>query len=168
MSERENALPARAPLVRQFLKFGAVGGIGVVVNLIVFESLRLTIFDPAVTHHGPLYATVAATLVAIVVNWIGNRYWAFAAQRSVNRGREAVEFFVVSLVGMAIPLGCVWVSHYLLGLTSVAADTIANNVVGLALGTVFRFALYRWWVFAPRRGRAKLSTVAQGGLLREG
>lgn len=168
MSERENALPAREPLLHQFLKFGAVGGIGVVVNLIVFESLRLTVFDPSVTTHGPLYATVAATLIAIGVNWIGNRYWAFAAQRGLNRGREAVEFFAVSLVGMAIPLGCVWVSHYVLGLTSVAADTIANNVVGLALGTVFRFALYRWWVFAPRRGRSRLTTVAQGGLLREG
>ena len=158
----------RAPLFAQFVKFGAVGAIGVVVNLAVFEGLRLTVFAPAVMHHGPLYATIVATLVAIVVNWIGNRYWAFAAHRRVNRGREAVEFFLVSLVGMLIPLGCVWVSHYLLGLTSVAADTIANNVVGLALGTAFRFTLYRWWVFSPRRSPRTLPAVAQPGLVREG
>jgi putative flippase GtrA len=45
----------------------------------------------------------------------------------------------------------VWVSHYALGFTSLIADNIANNVIGLALGMIFRFALYRWWVFAPRR-----------------
>lgn len=159
---------ARPSVIGQLVKFGAVGGVGVIVNLAVFEVLRLTVFDPRLVRHGPLYATIAATLVAIGVNWIGNRYWAFAQERRAKRGREALEFFVVSLIGMVIPLGCVWVSHYLLSLTSVLADTIANNVVGLALGTGFRFALYRWWVFAPHRRRAELPAVTQGGLLREG
>jgi putative flippase GtrA len=45
----------------------------------------------------------------------------------------------------------VWVSHYVMHLTSPLADNIANNVVGLVLGMLFRFALYRWWVFAPGR-----------------
>jgi hypothetical protein len=45
------------------------------------------------------------------------------------------------------------VSHYLMGLTSPLADNISNNVIGLGLGTLFRFALYRWWVFSPNRSR---------------
>ena len=102
-------------------------------------------------HHGPIYATIIATLVAIVTNWIGNRYWAFAKQRQSNTVREGVEFFLVSLAGMGIPLLCLWLSHYVLGFTSLLADNIANNVIGLALGTLFRFALYRWWVFSPDR-----------------
>ncbi len=40
----------------------------------------------------------------------------------------------------------------MLGFTSVLADNISSNVVGLVLGTAFRFALYKWWVFAPHRG----------------
>jgi hypothetical protein len=44
------------------------------------------------------------------------------------------------------------VSHYLLGFTDPVADNIATNVIGLGLGTLFRFTLYRTWVFAPHRG----------------
>ena len=138
-------------LVLQLLKFGAVGAVGLVVQIVVFNALMLT----ALAHapHRSLWATGIATLVAIGVNWLGNRYWAFAGGRQQNTAREGVEFLLVSLAGMAIPLLCVWVSHYGLGFTSLLADNIANNVVGLALGMVFRFAFYRWWVFSPERAR---------------
>ena len=39
------------------------------------------------------------------------------------------------------------VSHYGLGFTSPLADNIAKNVIGLGIGTVFRFWTYRTWVF---------------------
>lgn len=56
---------------------------------------------------------------------------------------------------MLIGLTCLWVSHYVLGYTSLLADNISSNVIGLALGTVFRFWLYREWVFRPRRASAE-------------
>lgn len=147
MSSRQSSL------LPQLIKFGAVGAVGFVVNLAVFNGLMLTLL--AGVPHASLYATAIATVVAIGTNWVGNRYWAFSDQRQQSTAREGVEFFVVSLAGMAIPLGCVWVSHYLLGFESLLADNIANNVVGLALGMLFRFAFYRWWVFSPdRAGRA--------------
>lgn len=152
------SLSSRLPLLTQVLKFGAVGGVGFVVNLVVFNVLLATVFHPRVVHFGPLYATVAATVVAIAVNWLGNRYWAFSSGRQSNTAREGAEFFAVSLIGMAIPLACVWVSHYVMHLTSPLADNIANNVVGLVLGMLFRFALYRWWVFAPSRQEHAAST----------
>ncbi|WP_308468106.1 GtrA family protein [Rathayibacter soli] len=154
MSERIAPRKARSAFVLQLLKFGTVGGVGFIVNLVVFNALRATIFNPSVEHYGPLYATIVATIVAITVNWIGNRFWAFSDGRQTNTAREGVEFFAVSLVGMLIPLACVWISHYLMGFTSPLADNISNNVVGLGLGTLFRFALYRWWVFSPRRPHA--------------
>ena len=152
MSDIDRGRAQRAPLLPQLIKFGAVGAVGFVVNFVVFNGLMLTVFRG--THHGTIFATMIATFVAIVTNWIGNRYWAFARQRHADTVREGIEFFIVSLAGMGIPLLCVWVSHYLLGYTSLLADNIANNVIGLALGTVFRFALYRWWVFAPSRSRS--------------
>jgi hypothetical protein len=64
---------------------------------------------------------------------------------------------------MLIGLSCLWVSHYVMGYTSVLADNIATNVVGLGLGTAFRFSLYKWWVFAPsRRSGRKRSAVLPG------
>jgi putative flippase GtrA len=138
-------------LIAQFAKFGVVGGLGVLVNLAVFNLLLFTVFDAKRIHEGPLLANIVATIVAIVFNWAGNRYWAFREHRGKQVLREGVEFGVVSLGGLLIGLGCLWVSHYLLGFDSKLADNIASNVVGLALGTVFRFALYRLWVFRPRR-----------------
>jgi putative flippase GtrA len=150
------------PQLFQLVKFGAVGGVGVVVNFAVFNGLWLTVFNPAVMPHGPLLATVVATLVAIAVNWLGNRYWAFAADRQSNTAREGFEFLVASLVGMLVPLLCIGVSHYLLGLHSLLADNLSSNVVGLALGTVVRYALYKFWVYSPRRAaarRGRLTTI---------
>jgi putative flippase GtrA len=141
----------RSRLLPQLVKFGAVGAVGFVVNFAVFNGLLLTVFSKL--HHGTIFATIIATIAAIATNWVGNRYWAFAAQRQTNTVREGVEFFIVSLAGMGIPLLCVWVSHYLLGYVSLLADNIAINVIGLGLGTLFRFAFYRWWVFSPQRAR---------------
>jgi len=150
----ETSTPARrARLLPQLIKFGAVGAVGFVVNLLVFNVLML--FVLVNVPHKTLFSTAIATLVAIGTNWIGNRYWAFSGNRNENATREGIEFFIVSLAGMAIPLLCVWVSHYLLGYQSLLADNISNNVVGLALGTVFRFAFYRWWVFSPDRAIAR-------------
>ena len=143
------ARPPRAALVSQLAKFGAVGAVGVVVNLAVFNGLMLI---PGLHLTGKaFYATTIATLVAIGANWAGNRYWAFAADRRAGATREGIEFLIVSVAAMAIPLLCVWVTHLLVGPDDLLADNIAANVVGLALGTAFRFAFYRWWVFSPRR-----------------
>lgn len=153
MTTDTSTAPRRARLFPQLIKFGAVGAVGFAVNLLVFNLLML--FVLVNVPHKTLFSTAIATLVAIGTNWVGNRYWAFSGNRNENATREGIEFFIVSLAGMAIPLLCVWVSHYLLGYQSLLADNISNNVVGLALGTVFRFAFYRWWVFSPERAAAR-------------
>lgn len=163
----------------QLGKFGAVGLVGFVVDVTVFNLLRTTVLDSNLVHAGPLYAKIVSTVLAIAVNWIGNRFWTFGRNRQQHTLREGVEFFAVSLVGMAIGLACLWFTHYVLGYTSVLADNLSSNVIGLGLGTVFRFALYRYWVFAP--GRAVSASLAAGaasaarlgpapdrGLVREG
>ncbi len=139
-------------LLMQFVRFGLVGAVGFVVNLAIFNLLIFTVFEQSRIHEGPLFANIIATAVAIVVNWIGNRFWTFREHRGRQLLREGVEFAVVSLGGLLIGLGCLWVSHYALGFTSKLADNISSNVIGLGLGTLFRFALYRFWVFSPRRG----------------
>jgi putative flippase GtrA len=138
-------------LISQFAKFGVIGAVGFVVNVALFNLLRSTAFEPSHVQGGSIWANIIATLVAIVVNWIGNRYWTFRKEARKHPLSEAIEFFVVSLVGLGIGTGCLWISHYGLGLTSQLADNISANVVGLALGTIFRFALYRLWVFNPGR-----------------
>lgn len=135
----------------QFVKFGAVGAVGLVVDVALFNLLRATVLSPELVASGPIIAKVISTTVAIAVNWVGNRLWTFGNQRTGRTVREGVEFLLVSIVGMGISVGCLWFSREILGFTSLLADNIASNVIGLALGAAFRFLLYRYWVFAPSR-----------------
>jgi len=134
-------------LISQLTRFGAVGLLGLVIDVGIFNLLRLTVLSPEVLHEGPVIAKIISTTVAIIANWLGNRHWTFRNERRSSWVREGVEFALVSVGGLLIAVGCLWVSHYALGFTSVLADNIATNGVGLVLGTAFRFTLYRTWVF---------------------
>ncbi|QKS13860.1 GtrA family protein [Curtobacterium sp. Csp1] len=138
-------------LIAQLARFGVVGAVGFVVDFSVFNLLRATVLSPDEVHSGPFWAKVVSTVIAIVVNWLGNRYWTFRNQRRSVAAREGVEFLVVSLGGMVISLGCLGISHYVLGFTSAFADNVSGNVIGLVLGTAFRFWLYKVWVYHPDR-----------------
>lgn len=138
-------------LLPQLARFGTVGLVGLVVDVALFNALRLTVLTPEAIAEGPVIAKVISTSVAITINWLGSRYWTFRLEQRRPAMREAVEFAVVSVGGMLIAVGCLVISHYVLGFTSVLADNIATNVVGLLLGSAFRFALYRSWVFHPAR-----------------
>ncbi len=96
-------------LVRQLLQFALVGGVGFVVDVGVFNALRVTVLSPERVHEGPLLAKVVSTILAIGCNWIGNRYWTFASERRVHAAREGVEFAIVSVVGLSIGLACLGV-----------------------------------------------------------
>lgn len=144
--------------LEELVRFGSVGAVAYLVDVGVFNLLR---FGPGeLLGHKPLTAKVVSVTVATLVAWLGNRYWTFAARRTASRGRELVAFAVVNLVGMGIAVGCLAVSHYLLGFTSPLADNIAANGVGLVLGTVFRYLAYRHLVFTAAAG---LRTAAHQG-----
>ncbi|MBF4613846.1 GtrA family protein [Curtobacterium sp. VKM Ac-1376] len=142
-------------LIAQLARFGVVGAVGFVVDTTVFNVLRITVLNPEDVHSGPFWAKVISTMVAIFVNWMGNRYWTFREQRRAVATREGIEFVIVSLGGMVISLACLGVSHYAMGLTSVIADNV-SNIIGLVLGTAFRFWLYKVWVYHPERTAAQL------------
>ncbi|WP_267421273.1 MULTISPECIES: GtrA family protein [unclassified Curtobacterium] len=138
-------------LIAQLARFGVVGAVGFVVDTVLFNVLLATVLRPEDVAAGPVIAKVISTAVAIFVNWVGNRHWTFRDQRRSATAKEGVEFVVVSLGGLAISIGCLAVSHYVLGFTSAFADTVSGNVIGLVLGTAFRFWLYRVWVYRPDR-----------------
>src|SRR5699024_12027784 len=96
-------------------RFCSVGLTAYVVDIGLMNLLR---FGPGeVLGHKPLTAKVISVSVAVLVAWLGNRHWTFAAKRgpqtAAARSRELVQFVAVNLVGMAIGVGCLAVSHYL-------------------------------------------------------
>jgi putative flippase GtrA len=141
---------AWANVLSYFVKFGVVGLVGVGIDVGIFNLLRLGDGVDAWWINGAIGAKVVSTSIAIIANWLGNRFWTFRLERHKHIAREFVEFVVASLVGMGVTLACLWISHYVLGLTTLAEDNISANVVGLALGTLARFVLYRFWVWSPK------------------
>ena len=138
-------------LLRYVLKFGIVGLAGYFVDVGLFNALRLGAFGDSHFFQGPIGAKIVSAGIATVVTWFGNRYWTFREHRRKNYLLELAEFSTVSVGGILIGLACLWVSHYLLGFTSLLADNISSNLVGLVLGTSFRFLLYRFWVYGHHR-----------------
>ena len=133
----------RAPgrLVR-IIKFCLVGGMNYLVDISIFNLLMLGVFS---SH--PLTSKILAAGAATVFSWIVNRYWTFRHKRTKNPLQEFMGFVVVNGLGMLPAVICLGVSHYLLGFTSLLADNISANIIGLVLGTILRFFLYEHTVF---------------------
>ncbi|QEO08643.1 GtrA family protein [Protaetiibacter larvae] len=138
-------------LLRYALKFGVVGLVGYAVDVALFNALRLGLVGHDHFWQGPLGAKIISVTVSTLVTWFGNRYWTFREHRRKNFVLELVEFSVVSVGGLLIALLCLWISHYVLGFTSLLADNISTNIIGLFLGTAFRFLMYRYWVYGHHR-----------------
>lgn len=132
----------------EFAGFGVVGGLGYVTDLVVFNTV-LYAGGLAVLSGHPLAAKMTSSLAALVVTYLGNRHWTWRGRSCARRHREVALFAAFNVVGIAIALACLGTSHYLLGFTTPLADNIAANIVGVALGGLFRFWTYRTYVFRP-------------------
>jgi putative flippase GtrA len=138
-------------LVHEVAKFGAVGLVALVVDVGLFNLLRYGTDGDGPLYGKPLTAKTISVVVATVVAYLGNRFWTFRNRARTGYAREYVLFFVLNGVGLAISVGILALSHYVLGLRSPLADNISANVIGLGLGTLFRFWSYRRWVFPEVR-----------------
>lgn len=128
--------------IKEVLKFGIVGGLAFIVNATVTWFLMSTWMADS---HSK--AKFLAGVVATIFSWILNRLWTFKDKRQENKWREAVQFAVVNLIGIAVETGCVLFSTYVLGLDSKEASFVSGTIIGTVLGTVVRYFAYRFWVY---------------------
>jgi putative flippase GtrA len=135
-----------AGIWRELAKFGIVGLAALVIDIGLFNFLRFAggegpMFDR------PISSKIISVAVATTFAYFGNRYWTFRQRGRTNMGREYLMFFGLNAVALLIAISCLWFSHYVMGWDSALADNISANVVGLGLGTMFRFWSYRKFVF---------------------
>jgi len=117
-----------------------VGAIGFVVSLGGADVLH---FNLGVNKYT---SVVIATVLATIVTFVGNRWWAFRHRERSGMGQETVLFFVFNGIGLLIQLACVAIVQDGLGLQGKLWYNVAN-LTGIALGTLFRFWSYRKWVW---------------------
>jgi putative flippase GtrA len=140
--------------IHEGAKFGIVGLAGVVIVIAGADILH---FELGL---GKYTSLTAATVVATVFSFLGNRYWSFRHRQGSGARHETIMFFVLNAVGLLIQYACLGLVTDVAGLSSRLWYTVAN-LIGIGLGTLFRFWSYRKWIWVPpevhlarlRRGR---------------
>ena len=135
-------------LLEEIVRFLVVGGAATVVSVVGFNALvHGTLLGAAPLSQHPISAYVIVNVVGGCVAYLGMRLWAFSHREVRDRLSSVVNFFALGALTMVIPVLCLAVSRYVLGFTSLWADNISANVIGLTLGTATRFWVFRRYVF---------------------
>ena len=118
----------------QLIKFGAVGGSGYVVNLVVFAVLN----EVLGVHH--IAAAIGAFVVAVSNNFYWNRHWTFAAGAG-HAGFQAARFLVISVLGLLINLVVLEL------LIRAGLTELASQAISVAIAMPFNFIGNKLWTF---------------------
>ncbi|MBP5541603.1 MAG: GtrA family protein [Bacteroidales bacterium] len=91
----------------KFVKFGVVGASGMVVHFAVLYLMR------EVVGLNDFVANTIGFIAAATSNYILNRIWTFRSKEK-QVGVEYVKFILVSLVGLGVNNGSLWLMRHLL------------------------------------------------------
>jgi Predicted membrane protein len=147
---------------RELVKFVVVGGTTWVIDTAVFLLLKATVLEAK-----PLTAKVIAVLVATILSYVLNREWSFRTRGGREVHHEALLFFLISGIGVAVYTAPLAVSRYVLDLklpgvsllTQEIADFVSGQIIGVLLGMAFRWWAFRRFVFPHRDVRRQVSSA---------
>ena len=124
------------------------------MNFAVFNLCR------ALTPLPVVRCSVIGTGVAILVNYLGFRYFAYRDRDKQRPARQFTLFVAFSVIGLVIENGVLYAATYWLDWDSPLQSNLFK-AIGLAAATGFRFWVYRTWVFPQHDAghRPGLSTL---------
>ncbi|MCE1179867.1 MAG: GtrA family protein [Micrococcales bacterium] len=140
---------------REVLKFGIIGALAFVIDLGLANLLWSTVLEGKVTT-----AKIISGLVATAFAWWGNRSWTFAHRTNRPVHHEAALFFLVNLIALGIGAATLAFAYYVLGHTGPVAKNV-STIIGIGLGTLFRFWCYRAFVFGEEAVAEDTSPLAE-------
>lgn len=125
---------------QQLAQFCVVGGIGFVINLVVYRALVRN----GVEFH---LAAAYSFLVAVSCNYTLNRIWTFREHRR-HIGGQAMRFFAVSLVAFGAGQG---VLHLMV--EGAGTTKLVGQATALILVTPLNFVGNKLWSFRRHKHR---------------
>jgi putative flippase GtrA len=131
-------------IVKELSAFGVVGAVNLAVDVGIFNALH---FGAGL---GPLTSKVISTSISTTLSYFMNRHWSFSHRARTGLGREYTLFFLLNGVALLIGLAVIALVHYGFGLSSPFALNVAN-LIGIGLGSIFRFWSYKRWVFLSKQ-----------------
>jgi dolichol-phosphate mannosyltransferase len=135
------SLMRRTGELARFIKFCLVGASGVGVNMGLLWLL---------TEVGGLFYLLSAAIsieTSIITNFLLNNYFTFADRRQPGIKsllNLLLKFNLVSLAGLGINLGILWLLTEALGIFY-----LLSNLVGIAAATLWNYLVNNWWTWRP-------------------
>lgn len=141
-------LGRRVLVLYQLTKFALVGGSSFLIDLGVLNVLINLTGRPQGPHATSFKAM--SFLVAMSWNFPWNKLWTFGAASRGGTGRQFVEFFIVSSMGLFINVSCFALINNSIGpLGGIPPRTWANIAAGAAavISPLWNFLGYKFVVF---------------------
>lgn len=144
-------LSSRRPLrMRRFLKFGAVGAFGVLVNLTVLALGREFLFAAVPSPGFRLnFSLGLAILAATVSNFAGNRSWTWLDRQHHHRGKPLLLQFGQYALACWLGIALQFVFTNVLG---VYLHYLAANLLAIALASTVNYLVNDIWTFGRNAG----------------
>ena len=141
--------PGRKRWIGQVLRFGLVGGLNTIVDLLILNMLLL-LFPTSSTRMILIYSAIAYSLGA-VNSFLLNKYWTFG-YRQRTTWREVVRFIVTTLCGIGWSSIILWLAsnalHPLLINTTIWAN--ASKVTAISGTALISYLGMSLWVFVNK------------------
>jgi len=118
-----------------FIKYSLVGVTGTIVDL---AALYLLV---EYAHLDVLFAATISFLFAVVNNFTWNKFWTFK-DKSTNYRKQFIKFLIVSCVGLALTLSCMYVLVNMLFIWYMYAKVITSMIV-----LIWNFLGNKYWTF---------------------
>ncbi|GAB3969445.1 GtrA family protein [Actinoallomurus acanthiterrae] len=162
--------PLRPLLVkhRELVKFAFTGGVCFVLTAGVNYGLKLTVMKTK-----PVSALTIAIIVATIASYLMNSGWSFRARGGRSRHVEAVLFFAVSALGVAVNDIPLYLARYAFDLqypnvshvAQEVSDFLSGMIIGTLMGMAFRWWAMKKWVFPQEKTVGGTVTAASAGRL---
>lgn len=138
---------AKAPVLAQITKFGAIGVANTVIDfgILNFLSLKFQIFSGG----GLTALNTIAFSVAVINSYFWNKRWTFKSEQN-NSSRQFIEFVIVSVIGALINTGIVYLATTFIPPFGGVSKEIWLNIGKLAatfISLAWNFVGYKFIVF---------------------
>ena len=137
----------------RFLKFAFVGVTGTIVDFGLMNLFSLAFKIPLI------WAQAMSFIIAVINNFLWNRFWTYPDSRSKAAHRQLLQFFLINLVGIAIRTPLIaWLNKMILNsltnstTTLPLEDTVISQNLALALSVgvimLWNFFANRYWTYS--------------------
>ncbi len=110
-------------LIAQIMKFGVVGLIAFCIDY------GLMVFLTEVVSINYLVSATISFTASVVFNYVASMRYVFRHKEGMSRRKEFVIFVVLSVLGLGINNGCMWIGVELCGISYLLVKIVATAVV---------------------------------------